>query len=72
MAFIDYLVQKEIVKQADAGELLEKAEKAGVDVGDILVEGGMSKERLLDLKAEYLNIPSKSVDPKDVPVDILD
>ena len=71
MAFIDYLVQKEVIKQADAGELLGKAEKAGVDVGDILVEGGMSKERLLDLKAEYLNIPSKSVDPKDVPVDIL-
>lgn len=71
MSFIDHLLQKGILTKEDSEKLVQESERTGIDVADLLLDKGMDKEKLLDLKSEFLNIPFKGVIPSEVPVDIL-
>src|SRR3989344_1253829 len=71
MAFLDFLIKKGVIKEEDQEKVRAKAGRSEGQLGDVLLKGGMSKEQVLDLKAEYLNIPPKSIDPQDIPTDIL-
>lgn len=71
MAFIDFLIQKGIIDKREAEKITKETAVTHADVADLLLERGMSKEEVLDLKAEYLNVPPKSIDPQDVPTDVL-
>ncbi|MEX0933698.1 MAG: GspE/PulE family protein [Candidatus Paceibacterota bacterium] len=71
MAFVDYLIQKGIVDSQTGEDLLNDVAEAGSDAVDILVSRGQDKEKLMQLKSEYFNIPWKKIDAEDIPLNTL-
>ncbi len=70
MAFLDYLVQKGIFSSAELDKIIEESADTG-DIDPVLARRGISEEKLLNLKAEYYEIPVKNVQPEDVSGDLL-
>jgi len=71
MAFTDYLVQKGIINSDESESLLRESTESDVDVISILARRGIDTDRLTQLKSEYYNMPVKSVDVKNIPLDTL-
>lgn len=71
MAFVDYLVQKGIIDSQTGEDLLKDVAEEGSDAVDILVSRGQEREKLMQLKSEYFNIPWKKVDSENIPLDTL-
>jgi len=71
MAFVDYLAQKGIVETTEGEQLLTEADSSNVDIIDVLVDRGLDRDKLTTLKSEYYNVPARSVESKDIPLNIL-
>lgn len=70
MAFLDYLVQKGIFSSADLDKIIEESADTG-DIDPVLAKRGIDEEKLLNLKAEYYDVPVKNVNPENISTDLL-
>mgnify|MGYP003478296838 FL=1 len=67
MSFLEELSNKGIISENQIGEIKNRAnEKYGGDVDEALVEFGVPAEQVLSAKGEYLMIPVKKVDIKNI------
>ena len=72
MSFLEELSKKGIIKESQMGEIKIRArEKFAGDIDAALLELGLSEDQLLEEKGEYLKIPVKKVDLKDMSFDVL-
>ncbi|MBI2049279.1 MAG: type II/IV secretion system protein [Parcubacteria group bacterium] len=71
MDFLNYLIQRGIIDKATSEKIARAAKESGKEIPDLLIEEGIEKENVLSLKGDYLQIPSRSVDAKSVPPEIL-
>jgi type IV pilus assembly protein PilB len=73
MSLIQELVKKGVLEKAKA-EALEKEAKASLKKEEtvILEKEIVSEDFLFKLKSDYLEIPLKSIDPKSVPLEVLE
>ncbi len=69
MAFLDYLVQKGILRSPEMDDVIEESADSG-DIEPALIKRGIDEEKISTLKAEYYHIPVKSVDPATVSADL--
>lgn len=72
MSFLEELAKKGILKESQIGEIKNRAkEKFEGDIDEALLEAGISDEAILDVKGEYLQIPTQKLDPKATSFDAL-
>jgi type IV pilus assembly protein PilB len=70
MAFLDYLIQKEIITEADVAAI-RKDETTGASLEEILLKRGIDDAQLTTLKGAYLNIPAAKIESSSVPFEVL-
>jgi len=71
MIFLEELVKKGLINESQIGEIKNRAlEKYDGDTDQVLIELGISEDKLLEIKGEYFSIPIKKVDTKKLPFDI--
>ncbi len=71
MSFINFLATKNIIPGDQIPFLKEQVKTSDKPLDTILLEGGMSKDQLLEIKGEYFGLPYKSLESYNVPYDIL-
>lgn len=71
MSFIDYLTQKGVIDSKEAESLLQKEDHENGDAVEILSKQGMDKQRLMELKSEYFNMPTRTVETQEIPLNTL-
>ena len=70
MAFLEYLVEKDIVSQENLKQIKEAVSK-GTTLEVALKDNGLSSKEILENKSEYYNVPIKDLSNTNVPFDIL-
>ncbi|MCF7834088.1 MAG: GspE/PulE family protein [Candidatus Pacebacteria bacterium] len=66
MSFLEDLAKKGLIKENQIGEIKNLArEKHEGNVDPILMEMGLSEEKILEAKGEYLRIPIRKINAKD-------
>ncbi|MBI2046295.1 MAG: type II/IV secretion system protein [Parcubacteria group bacterium] len=70
MAFLDYLIQKGIITQAESSAI-SKEEATGVSLEEILLKRGIDDSEMTTLKGAYLSIPVKELESGSVPFEVL-
>lgn len=71
MSFLDALAKKGFIKKSEIDDITEEAEKSGVLVDEILKKRGLVEKNILELKSEYLKIPTRILDGKNVSFEVL-
>ena len=71
MSFLDTLAKQNIITQDDVAFIQEEASTSQRPVEDILRERGISASAIARAKSELLNIPSMSLEDREVPFEIL-
>ncbi len=71
MSFLNYLATKNIISADQIPFLKEQIKGSDKPLDTILLEGGMTKDNLLQIKGDYFGVPYKSLDSYNVPYDIL-
>jgi len=72
MSFLEELSQKGIIQESQIGEIKNLAnDKHGGNIDQALVESGVPAEKVLEVKGEYLAMPVKKLDPKNMSMDVL-
>ncbi len=72
MTFIESLVQKGLIPEAEVGDILRVAEeKYQGSLEPSLIEHGIPEQTLLAEKSAFYNMPTRPVDPKMVRADVL-
>ncbi|MHB0977853.1 MAG: GspE/PulE family protein [Minisyncoccota bacterium] len=61
MSILDVLVEKKVIKPADATSIKTEAESEGLSFEQILISKGVSPEQILEAKGLSLDIPTKSL-----------
>mgnify|MGYP001604606468 CR=1 FL=1 len=70
MDIIDLLVQRKIVHPDDAQAVRSEVKKVG-NINDVLRRRGIDPEEILKSKAEYFNVPTKTLGKNKVPFEVL-
>ena len=72
MSFLEELAKKGIINSSQIGEIKSRAkEEYNGDVDEVLIEFGISEEKILEIKGEYLNIPIKKINPQEISFSVL-
>ena len=72
MSFLEALAKKGLISGSQIGEIKNRAkEKYGGSVDRALAEFGIDEEKVLVAKGEFLGIPTKKVDTREISFDIL-
>ncbi|MBI4120807.1 MAG: Flp pilus assembly complex ATPase component TadA [Parcubacteria group bacterium] len=71
MAFLDYLLQKGVIKSKEIETIRSESDENGETPESVLMRRGMERDQLLKLKSEYFSVPFKSVEPSKVPLDVM-
>jgi type IV pilus assembly protein PilB len=72
MSFLEELAKTGLISAGQIGEIKTRAaENFGGDVEEALLELGISSPAILEAKGRYLKIPTRIVNPRDVPFEIL-
>ncbi|MBI2476465.1 MAG: Flp pilus assembly complex ATPase component TadA [Candidatus Taylorbacteria bacterium] len=71
MSVLDILADKKLITRDDIARIKEEVKRAGGDLDAVLERRGVSTEDILASKAEYLGIPFRNLEGRDVPFDIL-
>lgn len=72
MTFIEDLIQRGIVSEAQVGDILRLAEeKYEGNLESALISRGISESVILDAKSLYYGMPKRTVDPKMVTAEVL-
>ncbi len=71
MDFLNYLVKRGIINEATSEKIVQTAKKSGKDISEVLLKEGIDRESIFSLKADYLQIPARSLNPQEVPPEVL-
>lgn len=71
MSLIDVLVQKKIISREDVPNIEREMEQQGLSVEDVLLRRGINSEDVLTSKAEYLDVPKRSLADSEVAFNVL-
>ena len=72
MSFLEELVKKGVINNAQIDEIKNLAkEKNDGNIDEALIEFGISEDKILTIKGEYLDMPVKKIDTKDMSFDVL-
>jgi type IV pilus assembly protein PilB len=72
MSFLEELAKKGLINASQIGEIKNRAEEEHHgDVDEALMASGISEEKILEARGEYLNLPVKNIDPKTISFDAL-
>ncbi len=72
MSFLEALAKQAIISESQIGEIKTRAEeKYKGDTSKVLVEMGISEDKILEEKGKYLNIPTQKVNIKGMAFDLL-
>lgn len=71
MSFLNFLATKNIISSDQVPFLKEQIKTSNKSVDLILVESGLPKEKLLEIKGEYYGVPYKQLESFNIPFDIL-
>ena len=71
MTFFEALAQKGIIKPDDVPVLEREVSDTGRLAEDILADRGISHSELLDIKGQYYQVPTRSLDGVSIPFEIL-
>ena len=72
MSFLEELVKKGVINQNQIGEIKTRSEeKYNGDIDQALIESGISEEKILEAKGEFLQMPTKKVNAGEVSFSIL-
>ncbi len=72
MSFLEELAKKDLINENQIGEIKSRArEKYNGDIDEALMESGVSEEKILEAKGEYLGVPIKKVDVQEMSFDVL-
>ncbi|MEK7514687.1 MAG: GspE/PulE family protein [Patescibacteria group bacterium] len=70
MGILEILAKKKVIKESDISNI-RKQVSSNKSVDDVLIKFGVSPSDILSSKSEYLNVPIRKVEDKDVSTDIL-
>ena len=72
MSFLEELVKKGLINESQIGEInsLAKKEHNG-DIEESLIEFGIPEDKILETKGEYLGIPVKNINSKEISFNVL-
>ncbi|MEI7810059.1 MAG: GspE/PulE family protein [bacterium] len=72
MSFLEELAKKGLIKEAQIGEIRNRArEKYDGDIDDTLAEMNIPEDKILDIKGEYFSMPTKKMGAKNVAFSVL-
>ncbi len=72
MNFLEELVRLGVIKDTQTAQITQRAnEKYAGDIDQALLEFGMTEQSLLDAKSKFFNIPTKPVNVRSIPFEIL-
>ncbi len=71
MSFLDILVKQNIITADDVGFIQTEATSSGQPIEDILRDKGISAAIIAKAKSQLLNIPSVSLEDREIPSEIL-
>lgn len=71
MSFIDGLVKKKVINKEDASQIREEVGSDNIEIENSLIKKGVPKEKVLEAKKDFFNIPTKTVKSDGVPFDVL-
>jgi len=66
MSILEILANKDVIKKTDVSSIKDEANASGVSIEEILKRMGVSEDEVTSAKAEYLEIPLRNVEMKDV------
>ena len=72
MSFLEELAKEGVINKSQIGEIKNRAqEKYGGDVDEALIESGVTEEKILEAKGQYLVMPTKKVNMQETSFDAL-
>ncbi|MEN9921576.1 MAG: hypothetical protein RLZZ517_554 [Candidatus Parcubacteria bacterium] len=71
MSFLNFLATKNIISADQIPFLKEQVKNSEKTVDGILLDNGLPKEKLLQIKGEYYGVPYKQLEDTNIPFDIL-
>jgi type IV pilus assembly protein PilB len=72
MSFLEELEKKGLINGSQIGEIKSRAqEKYEGNIDEALSESGVSEDKILIAKGEYLNLPVKNINPEKMSFDVL-
>jgi len=71
MSLIDVLVQKNIVSRDDVPNIEREMEQQSLSAEDVLMRHGINSEDILNARAEYLEVPRKSLAGMEIAFNVL-
>jgi type IV pilus assembly protein PilB len=71
MSFLNFLATKNIISADQIPFLKERVKATDKNIDSILIEGGISRSQLLEVKGEYFGVPYKILEDYNIPFDIL-
>jgi len=70
MSFLEELAKEGVINKSQIGEIKNRAqEKYGGDVDEALIESGVTEEKILEAKGQYLVMPTKKVNMQETSFD---
>ncbi|HAS80768.1 MAG: Type IV-A pilus assembly ATPase PilB [Candidatus Nomurabacteria bacterium GW2011_GWE1_32_28] len=72
MSFLEELAKKGVINNTQIDEIKNNAkEKKGGSIDEALIEFGISEEKILEIKGEYFQIPTKHIESKNLSFEAL-
>lgn len=72
MSFLEELVKEGLIEKSQIGEIKNRAkEKFEGDVDKALMESGLSEDKILEAKGQYLHMPTRKVNKQDTSFSVL-
>ena len=72
MSFLEALVKKGVIESSQIGEIKSRAkDEFNGNIEDVLIESGISEEKILEAKGEYLGIPTRKVNSQSMSFSVL-
>lgn len=72
MSFLEELVKKGVINNTQIDEIKNLAkERNGGNIDEALIDFGIPEDKILTIKGEYLQMPVKKIDRKDMSFDVL-
>jgi type IV pilus assembly protein PilB len=71
MSFLNFLATKNLISADQIPFLKEQIKTTDKNIDTILLQSGLSKVKLLEIKGEYYNVPYKELESYNIPFDIL-
>lgn len=72
MIVLDNLVKKNVISKGDATKIEKQATSTGKSIEEVLEDVGVPAQTILDVKAEYYNVPSMNLASYSVPLSVLE